>query len=126
MYLTIDKVFCFVGEKNGVEYLKIDKGDSILSFWNEVFLGIKHYIKKVNRECKTFSECKGLPDCEEFGKTKVNYDDDFDKIKSSSNDNLPLEKLIYFSTITVTIRSVLRQGDRFYPQVYLDDALYQL
>ena len=36
LYLMIKKVFCFVGEKSGVEYLKIDKGnknieDSILS-----------------------------------------------------------------------------------------------
>ena len=35
--LIINKVFCFVGEKNGMKYLKIDKGnkkleDSILSF----------------------------------------------------------------------------------------------
>ena len=24
----INRVFCFVGEENGVKYLKIDKGDS--------------------------------------------------------------------------------------------------
>ena len=27
LYLIFNKVFCFVGEKNGVKYLKIDKGD---------------------------------------------------------------------------------------------------
>ena len=131
LYLMINNVFCFVGEKNGVKYLKIDKGnknieDSILSIWNKVFSGIKHYIKKISHECKLFPECKGFPECEEFGKIKVDYDEDFDEIKFVSNDNLPLGKLIYFPTITVTIRCVLKQGDLFYPQVYLDDALYQL
>ena len=70
-------------------------------------------------------ECKGLSECEEFFERKVNFDDDFDKIKFVSNDNLPVGKLIYFPTITATIRCVLKQGDLFYPQVYLDDALYQ-
>ena len=121
----------FVGEKNGVKYLKIDKGtkmleDSVLSLWNKVFTGIKHYIKKINHERKTFSECKGLPECKEFGKIKVDYDEDFDKIKFVINDNLPVGKLIYFPTIIVTITCVLKQGNLFYPQVYLDDALYQL
>ena len=47
-------------------------------------------------------------------------------IEFISNDNLPVEKLIYFLTITVTIRCVFKKGYFFYPQVYLDDALYQL
>ena len=30
LYLIINKVFCFVGEKNGVKFLKIDKGNKKL------------------------------------------------------------------------------------------------
>ena len=122
LYLMINKVFCFAGEKNGVKYLKIDKGnkkveDSILPIWNQVFSEIKYHIKKINHECKKFNECQRFPECEEFSKFKVNYDDDFDKIKFISNDNLPIGKSIYFPTITVTIRCVLKQRDLFYPQV---------
>ena len=92
----------FCEQKNGVKYLKIDKGnkkleDSILSIWNQVFSGIKYHIKKINHECKKFNECKGFLECEEFSKFKVNYDDDFDKIKFISNDNLPIGKKIFFS-----------------------------
>ena len=94
--------------------------------WNKVFSGIKYNIKKINHKCKSLNECKGFPDCETFYDFQVNYDDDFDKIKFVSNDNLPIRKLIYFPTITVTIRCVLKQGDLLYPQVYLDDVLYQL
>ena len=109
--------------------MKNDKGnkkveDSILSIWNQVFSGIKYHIEKINHECKKYNEYKAFPECEEFSKFKVSYDDDFDKIKFISNDNLPMGKLIYFPAITVTIRCVLKQGDLFYPQVYLDDALY--
>ena len=57
---------------------------------------------------------------------EVNFNDGFNKIKFISDDSLRLNKLIYFSTLTVIIRCVLKQGDLFYPQVYLDDALYQL
>ena len=131
LYFIINKVFCFVGENDGIKHLKIDKGNkkvkvSILSTWNKVFSGIKYHIKKINHECKELNECIGFRDCETFSDFKVNYGDDFNIIKFVSNDSLPIGKLIYFPTITVTIRCVLKQGDLFYPQVYLDDALYQL
>ena len=65
LYLMINRVFCFVGEENGVKYMKIDKGnkkieDSILSLWNEVFTGIKHYIKKLIMNVKHFLNVKDL------------------------------------------------------------------
>ena len=83
LYLMINSIFCFAGEENGVKYPKIGKGnkkleDSILSLWNEVFTGIKHYIKNINHECKIFSECKESPYCEEFSKIKFNYGENYD------------------------------------------------
>ena len=92
--------------KNGVRYLKIDMSD-VLNKWNQVFSGIKYHIGKIS------------------GK-EVNFDSDYDKIKFLTDDSLPLGKLIYFPTLTVVIRCVFKQGDIYYPQVYLDDALYQL
>ena len=63
MYLIVNRVFCFVGEKDRVKYLKIDKGaksleDSVLLLSNNVFTGIKHFIKKINHEWKLLDECK--------------------------------------------------------------------
>ena len=57
---------------------------------------------------------------------EVVYYTDYYKIKFSSGDSLPLSKLIYFPTITVIIRCVFKQNGVFYPQVYLDDCLYQI
>ena len=87
----------------------------VLKLWEEIFIGIKHYIKKINHECETFPECKGTPHCEEFSEIKFNYGENYDRIKFISNDSLPLGKSIYFLTITVTIRCVFKQGDLFYP-----------
>ena len=108
-YLITNKVFYSVGEENWIKYLKIEKNHSepSLNKWNQVFDSKKYHIKKVSNEV-------------------VNFNDDFNKIKFISDDSLRLDNLIYFPALTVVIRCVFKQGDLFYPQVYLDDALYQL
>ena len=105
----INKLFCIVGEKNAVKYLKIEKNHSVpvLNKRNQVFDFIKYHIKKISNK-------------------EVNFNDSFNKTKLISDDSLRLDKLIYFPTLAVIIRCVFKKGDLFYPQVYLDDALYQL
>ena len=46
------------------------------------------------------------------------------KITFNSDDNLPLNKQLRFHNMTITIRSVLY--GKLYPQVFLDDTLYEL
>ena len=46
--------------------------------------------------------------------------------KFSSDDNLPLNKPLKFNTMTITIRSVLEEDGKLYPQVLLDGTLYEL
>ena len=48
------------------------------------------------------------------------------KIKFNSDDNLPLKKLLKFHNITITIRSAFKEDGKPYPQVFADDALYEL
>ena len=48
------------------------------------------------------------------------------KTKFSSDDNLPLNKLLKFYNMTVTIRSVFSEDNKLYPQVFLDEALFSL
>ena len=43
-----------------------------------------------------------------------------------SNDDLPLNRVLKFYNITIIIRSVFSENDKFYPQLFLDDALYEL
>ena len=48
------------------------------------------------------------------------------KIKVNSDDDLPLNKPFKFHLMTITIRSVFEENGKLYPQVFLDDTLYEL
>ena len=48
------------------------------------------------------------------------------KTKFSSDDNSPLNKPLKFDNMTITIRSVFKEDGKLYPQVFLDDTLYEL
>ena len=47
-------------------------------------------------------------------------------MKYITDDHLRQDKSIYFPTLAVVMRCIFKKDDIFYPQVYLDDALYQL
>ena len=53
----------------------------------------------------------------------VQYDKDYTKIKFKSNDNLPTNHIVNMHQVTIIIRTVFAQNGKFYPQLFLDDAL---
>ena len=48
------------------------------------------------------------------------------KMKFNSDDDLPLNKQLKFHNIAITIRSVFEEDGKLYPQVLLDNTLYEL
>ena len=48
------------------------------------------------------------------------------KLKSNSDDDLSLNKPLKFRLMTITIRSLFEEDGKLYPQVFLDDTLYEL
>ena len=48
------------------------------------------------------------------------------KIGVNTEDNLPLKKQLKFLTLTIIIRCILQKGEKLYPQIYLDECLYEL
>ena len=54
------------------------------------------------------------------------YGKDFMKIKFDTDDNLPLNKTLKLHNMTIIIRSVFEEDGKFYPQIYLDECLYEL
>ena len=48
------------------------------------------------------------------------------KIKFNSDDNLPINKPLEFHNMTITIPSVFEEDCKLYPQVFLNDTLYEL
>ena len=60
------------------------------------------------------------------GGQKIEYGKDLKKIRFEFNDDLPLNKLKKLHLLTIIIRSVFTADDKFYPQLFLDEALYEL
>ena len=48
------------------------------------------------------------------------------KIKFITDDDILLNKQLYFSTITVIIRSIFEKEGKYYPQSFLDECLYEV
>ena len=46
--------------------------------------------------------------------------------KISSDDDLPLNRILKFQKMPIIIRSVFEENGKFYPQVFLDDTLFEL
>ena len=69
----------------------------------------------IKNEIETISSCKA----DEYGK-------DFRKIKFSSDENLPLNKLLRVHMLTIFVRSVFEGDVKYYPQIYLDECLHVL
>ena len=62
----------------------------------------------------------------EVSNDDYDYEKDYMKITFNSDDNLPLNKPLKFHNMIITIRSVFEEDGKLYPQVFLDDALYEL
>ena len=43
----------------------------------------------------------------------MKYDDNYMKIKFNTDDNIPVNKIIYFPTITIIITSVTKKDDKY-------------
>ena len=54
------------------------------------------------------------------------YDEKYMKIKFNSNDELPLNKTIEINSMTIVVRAVFRENNRYYAQVFFDEYLYKL
>ena len=110
MYLNITHANGYIGEEGVNKYLVFDSTDQnkeLLKKYNDGFNGIRDEIKEINS-----NEC--------------DYEKDYMKITFNSDDDLPLNKPLKFHLMTITIRSVFEEDSKLYPQVFLDDTLYEL
>ena len=110
LYLLINHANGYIEEKGVNIYLIFDSTDEnkeLLKKCNDVWNGIRDKIKEISSD-------------------KYDYEKDYMKIKFNSNDNLPLNKPLKFDLMTITFRSVFEENSKLYPQVFLDDTLYEL
>ena len=48
------------------------------------------------------------------------------KIKFNSDDDIPLNKVLNFPTITVIIRNIFEKYGKYYSKRFLDECLYEV
>ena len=110
LYLCMNNANGYIEEKGVTKYLifdPVDENKELLKKYDNVFNGIRDKIKIVNS-----NEC--------------NHEKDYMKIKFNSDDSFPLNKPLNFLNMIITIRSVFEEDGKLYPQVFLDDTLYEL
>ena len=110
MYLTIAHASGYIEEKGVNKYLVFDSTDEnkeLLKKYNDVFNGIRDKIEGINND-------------------ERDDEKDYMKIKFNSDDDLPSNKPLKFHLMTITIKSVFEENGKLYPQVSLDDTLYEL
>ena len=110
LYLITGKVDGHIEEKNGSKYLVFDSTDEN----RQVLKNTQNFGMVLRNEIKTINEGKEG----EYGK-------DFMKIIFNTDDNLLLNKPLKLRMLAIIVRSVFQEHDTFYPQVYLDELLYE-
>ena len=103
LYLIIRSATGYFKENYGEKYLILDSTEK----YDEVFSEIKKEIETINGGKELFSE--------------KNYS----RIGVNTDDNVALNKPLKFPTLTIIIRCVFQEGEKLYPQIYLDECLYK-
>ena len=104
LYLVIRSATGYFKEENGEKYLILD----LIEKYEEVFSGIRSEIKTIN------------------GGKELFYEKNYARIGVNTDDNIPLNKQLKFPALTIIIGCVFQEGEKFYPQVYLGECLYEL
>ena len=51
------------------------------------------------------------------GEKELFYEKNYSKVRIATDDDLPLNKPLNFPTLTILIRYVYQEGEKFYPQI---------
>ena len=99
MCLIIHSATGYFKEKSDEKYLILDSIDKYENVW-----------PRIRSEFKTLN-----------GGKELFYEKNYARIGINTNDHLPLNKQLKFQTLTIIIRCVLQEGQKLYPQIYLDE-----
>ena len=111
LYLMIGEADRYIEKSNGNKYLTFastEKNKEVLEKYTKLWDGIEYHIQTINADKSG-----------EYGK-------DYMKIKFNSDDNLPLNKILKLHTLAIIVRSVFEEDGKYYPQVFLDECLYEV
>ena len=109
LHLILKDVSCTVEKIEGSRdrYLVIDLSNKdVLNVFDDMFNFISNKFNRID------------------GDDKILYG--YIRLKFSSDVDLPLDKLIKFHTLTVIVACVIRKANKFYPEIYVDEGIYEL
>ena len=109
LYFIVNKADEYIKESNGNRYVifaSTDKNKEVLTKYTELWDGIKNLIEKINDK-------------------PGEYKKDFIKVKFNSDDNLHLNKILKLHNLTMVVRSVFQEDNKYYPQFFLDECLFE-
>ena len=100
----------YIEENNRNKYLTFastDKNKKLLEKYTKLWDEIKYHIQTINAS------------------KSGEYEKDYMKIKFNSDDML-LNKILKLHMLTTIVRSVFEEDGKYYPQVFLDEHLYEV
>ena len=102
MYFIFRNVNGYFEENNGNKYLTLvptNESKEKIKKYEELWIKIGDLIRSITKK---------LDD----------YDEKHMKIKFNSNDELPLNKTKEIPTITIVVRAIFLENNKYYPQVF--------
>ena len=82
--------------------------------WKDIEDKISDLFKKDSNKIKFGSEGETVSVVDQY------------KIRFDSNTDLPLDTPMIFRALMLVIRCIIKKGNKFYPQIYLEDCLYKV
>ena len=104
---SVNPLHLIIGKVDYLVFDSIDQNKEIFKKYTELWDGIKNESETIN------------------GGKKGEYGKDFTKIKFNTYDNLPLSKPLKFHMLIIIAGCIFEEDGKFYPQLYLDDYLYE-
>ena len=109
LYCSVSFASGYIEERGRNKYLIFDnsfaENNDLLKKYTEFWDVVKHKIKKIN------------------GGKETDYRKDYIKIKFESDDDLPLNEPLIFYELHIFVRFVFKEGDKLYPELFLDKIL---
>ena len=94
----------------------VDASKKVLSILDELWKGIKSEINDlINDDVKFGTHVVSIKNAVIPG---------YDKIRFSSDISLPYDTPLTFHALTIVIRCIIEKDGKFYPQIYLEEGLF--
>ena len=110
LYINFSKVIGYLEESNKNKYLALvptNKSKEIIKKYEEQWSKIRYLIRLIINN-------------------SYDYDEKCMEIKFNSDKELPLIKTIENRNVTIILRAAFHENNKYHPQVFLDECLYEL